>query len=318
MSAKAFHHDSTASEVIEGHDLTGYNVIVTGGNSGIGVETVRALAKAGATCFMTSRSVERAQSVLEDIVKTTGNSKVYIEQLELDSLDNVNSFVQRFLAKNIPLHILINNAGVMACPLTYTKDGIESQFGVNHIGHFALTTGLIPCLIAGVKESSRNSRVVNLSSTAHALHDVIFEDYNFKTTEYDPNVAYGQSKTANILFTIGLNNRYAKDGIYSNAVMPGVIFTNLQRHSEQYSKENLEKMAKLKSVEAGASTTVWAAVDKELDGKGGFYLENCNFSVEKDNAAEIMKTMTGYLSYAVNQENVEKLWVLSEKIIKKD
>ena len=121
MSAKAFHHDSTALEVIEGHDLTGYNVIVTGGNSGIGVETVRALAKAGATCFMTSRSVEKAQSVLEDIVKTTGNSKVYIEQLELDSLDNVNSFVQRFLAKNIPLHILINNAGVMACPLTYTK-----------------------------------------------------------------------------------------------------------------------------------------------------------------------------------------------------
>jgi len=232
----AFHHDSTALEVIEGHDLTGYNVIVTGSNSGIGVETSRAFAKAGANVFMTCRDINKAKSVAGDIIKSTGNSNVYLEQLELDSLESVHSFVARFLKKNIPLHILINNAGIMACPLSYTKDGIEMQFGTNHVGHFALTVGLISCLKKGAAISGRNSRIINISSTAHGYSDILFDDYNFKSTHYDPWVAYGQSKTANILFSVGLTQRFKKDGVIAYAVMPGVIGTNLQRHNPELTK----------------------------------------------------------------------------------
>ena len=241
MSANKFHHDSTALEVIEGHDLTGYNVIVTGSNSGIGVETARAMAGAGATVFMTVRDVEKARPVAEDIMKTTGNEKIHIENLELDSLESVNSFVSRFMEKDLPLHILINNAGVMACPLTYTRDGLEMQFGTNHIGHYALTTGLLPCLKSAATSSGRKSRVVNVSSTAHARSDFNFEDYNFKTREYDSWVSYGQSKTANILFSIGLTQRYGNEGVFSNAVMPGVIVTNLQRHNPELMKSKIIK-----------------------------------------------------------------------------
>lgn len=294
MSANKFHFDSTAMEVIEGHDLTGYNVIITGANSGIGVETTRALAKAGATCFMTARNTKKAQSVLEDIVQSTGNPNVHLEQLELDSLDNVNAFVQRFLARNVPLHILINNAGVMACPLTYTRDGFENQFGTNHVGHFALTVGLLPCLKRAHVESGRNSRVVNLSSLAHAISDFDFEDYNYKTGEYESFQAYGRSKTANVLFTVELNNRFSKDGVFSNAVMPGVIKTNLSRHLDQRPSDTMN--LRFKSIEAGASTTIWAAVSQEFESKGGLYLEDCQISVESDQAS-CMKAQLGYTVY---------------------
>ena len=243
--------ETTALEAVEGYDLNGYNVIITGGNSGIGVETVRALAKAGATVFLTSRNVENGQKVADEIKASTNNSNVFVEKLELDSLENVRAFVSRFLAKDLPLHILINNAGIMACPLSYTKsililyktlfssiwnliltiyrDGFESQIGTNHFGHFALTTGLLPALKRAFQETGRYTRLVNLSSCAHALSDVDLDDPNYKNREYNDWQAYGQSKTANVLFSVGLNNRYAKEGIFSNAVMPGVIMTNLFR-----------------------------------------------------------------------------------------
>lgn len=318
MSSK-FNIDSTALEVVEGHDLTGYNVLVTGANSGIGVETVRALAKVGATVFMTARNVEKAQSVLDELVNSTGNKNIHLEQLELDSLDNVNAFVERFLAKDLPLHILINNAGVMACPLTYTKDGLENQFGINHIGHFALTMGLLSSLKRAYNESGRYTRVVNLSSTAHVRSDVDFNDINFKNREYEPFVAYGQSKTCNMLFSIGLTDRYKTDGIYSNAVMPGVIITSLQRHIPAMTQESLtERYPKVKTIPQGASTTVWAAIAKELDGKGGLYLEDCIVGKEVESTEEIYKYMLGYKSYCMNPESVNKLWELSEKIIKRN
>ena len=167
----SFGAKSTASEVAEGHDLTGYNVIVTGGNSGIGLETVRVLAQVGATVYMTARNVEKAKLIQEDLVKSTGNKNIHIEQLELDSLDNVKSFVQRFLEKNISLHILINNAGVVMPKLTYSRDGTEITFATNHIGHFALTNGLLPALKAGAKD--RNVRVVNVSSCSHGMTDIL-------------------------------------------------------------------------------------------------------------------------------------------------
>jgi len=313
MSTKKFNFHSTALEVVEGHDLTGKNVIVTGSNSGIGVETVRALAKIGATVFMTARNTEKAQSVLDDIIKSTGNKNIHLEQLELDSLDNVNDFVKRFLARDIPLHLLINNAGVMACPLTYTRDGFEMQFGTNHVGHFALTTGLLPAL-----KAAKNSRVVNVSSTAHARADFDFNDYNYKNQEYDPWMSYGKSKTANVLFSIGLTDRYKNDGIYSNAVMPGVILTNLLRHNEEMKSGMSERFKNLKTIEGGASTSVWAAVSSDLEGKGGLYLEDCMIGKEVNDKTEIFKHMLGYMSYAMNPESVNKLWTLSEKLIKKE
>jgi len=314
MSTKKFDSKSTAQEVVEGHDLTGKNIIVTGANSGIGVETVRALAKVGATVFMSARNTEKAQSVLDDIVKSTGNKNIFLEQLELDSLDNVNDFVKRFLARDIPLHILINNAGIMACPLSYTRDGIEMQLGINHIGHFALTTGLLPAL-----KAAKNSRVVNLSSCAHSYSDFNFDDYNFKTRDYQPWVSYGQSKTANVLFSIGLTDRYKKDGIYSNAVMPGVILTNLLRHNEEMKSGVSDRFkAKMKTVEGGASTSVWAAVSPDLEGKGGLYLDDCSISIEGNDPAVINENLFGYMPFVMNPDSVDKLWDLSEKLIKKE
>lgn len=314
-----FGSKSTALEVVKGHDLTSYNVLVTGANQGIGLETVRALATAGATVYMTARNTEKAKEAVEELVKSTGNSKIHLEQLELDSLENVRAFVKRFLEKNVPLHILINNAGVMACPLLYTKDGYEYQFAVNHLGHFALTTGILPSLKAGAKD--RNVRVVNLSSCGHSFSDIL-EDWNFKTIKYEPFLSYGQSKTANALFAVGLNDRYSKDGIYSNSVMPGVIMTNLAKHMVENDPEEAKKMLDatgplMKTVPQGAATSVWAAVSKDLEGRGGLYCEHCSVSTnEKSDSNSVMSMMEGYLPHIYNKETPNKLWELSEKLTK--
>ena len=320
MSHK-FGEESTALEVVEGIDLTNLVVIVTGASSGIGVETVRAMAKAGATCIMCARDMPKAQLVAADIIQSTGNSKVEVENLELDSLESVRAFVQRFVDSKRALNILINNAGVMACPKSLTKDGFETQFGTNHLGHFVLTTGLLPALKQGAIESGRKSRVVNLSSSAHALSDVDFNDINFKNRDYEEFVSYGQSKTCNILFSVGITNRFAKDNIVSNAVMPGAIMTNLQRHmtKEEWIKrcwfdENGQLVFKVKSIEAGASTSVWAATAPELEGVGGLYLENCKISEQRSSMREIFQNMFGYLPYALDVDNANKLWTLSEKL----
>lgn len=229
-SGKKFNAKSTALEVIEGHDLRNKDFIVTGASSGIGIETARVLAKAGARVVITARDLKKGEEVAREIRESTGNSLVEVEELKLDSLESVNAFVKRYLDKKRPLHCLINNAGVMACPKSYTIDGFETQFGTNHMGHFALTIGLLPALKEAYKQTGRNSRVVNVSSLAHMYSDVIFEDINFKNREYDAFKSYGQSKTANILFSIALTEHYSKDGIFSNALMPGGIQTGLQKH----------------------------------------------------------------------------------------
>ncbi|CAF1122101.1 unnamed protein product, partial [Brachionus calyciflorus] len=176
MSDKKFHARSTAMEVIEGHDLTGYEIIITGTSTGIGVETARALAKVGARLVLAARDMTKLAQVADDLKQTTGNDKIEIEKLELDSLESVNELVKRYLAKDRPLNILINNAGIMACPLSYTKDGFELQLGTNHIGHFVLTLGLIPALKRAAELSGRKSRVISLSSIAHAMSDFNFDD----------------------------------------------------------------------------------------------------------------------------------------------
>jgi len=175
-----FNEETPALDIVKGVNLQGYNVIVTGASSGIGIETVRALAQAGASCIICARDLVKAKEIRENIVATTGNPNVHVEQLELDSLTSVNSFVQRFLANHDALHILVNNAGVMGCPKTLTRDGFEMQFGTNHVGHFALTLGLLPALKKAALSMKKAARVINLSSSAHAMANVDFDDVNFE------------------------------------------------------------------------------------------------------------------------------------------
>jgi len=322
MSEKKFSAKSTALEVVEGHDLTGYEVIVTGGASGIGVETVRALAKAKARVLIATRDMKKAEEVALALRKETGNKNIEFEHLDLASLKNVRAFVQRYLDTKRPLHILINNAGIMACPQWYTEDGFEMQFGTNHMGHFALTLGLLPALREGVRTlKGKCVRVVNVSSIAHYFSDIVYEDINYKSRAYVPWVSYGQSKTANILFSIALNKRFAKEGIYSNALMPGVIMTNLQRHMTHEEKlawnlidEHGNPNPNFKNAEQGAATTIWAAVSKEFEGKGGFYLEDCDYS-KLSTLEEMKTTWHGLLSYATDEKNAEKLWQVSEQLL---
>jgi NAD(P)-dependent dehydrogenase (short-subunit alcohol dehydrogenase family) len=207
-----FGFSSTALEVIEGHDLKNRDFIVTGASSGIGIETVRALAKAGARIVCAVRDVTKGEEVAKELRESTKNPNIEVEKLELDNLTSVREFVKLYLAKKRPLHCLINNAGIMACPLSYTVDGFESQFGTNHMGHFVLTIGLLPALQEGFKTTGKKSRVVNVSSLAHRFSDIVFDDINFKTRDYDKFKSYGQSKTANILFSVALTQLYSEKG----------------------------------------------------------------------------------------------------------
>ena len=216
-----FGFETKALEVVEGINLKGKEVIITGASDGIGVETARALAKAGARVVIAARNLQKAEPVAKDIRESTKNPNVEVEKLELSSLASVNEFVKRYLEKKRPLHILINNAGVWESVKSYTADGFETTFGTNHVGHFALTLGLIPALIEGFKQSGKKSRVVNVSSLGHAFSNIIYDDINFKTREFDSRLAYAQTKTANILFSVALNHFYSDKGIVSNALMPG-------------------------------------------------------------------------------------------------
>ena len=220
MSSK-FGFETNALEVVEGVDLSGKEIIITGGSSGIGIETTRALAKAGARITMGARNLEKAEAIAKEIRESTKNPNIEVEQLELGSLASVNEFVKRYLEKKRPLNILINNAGVLAASKSQTVDGFETDFGTNHVGHFALTLGLIPALIDGYKQSGKKSRVVSLSSMAHVISDIIYDDVNFTDREWNLFSAYGQSKTANMLFSVGLTHHYSDKGVISNSVMPG-------------------------------------------------------------------------------------------------
>jgi len=217
-----FSRESTAAEVIDGIDLSGKRAIVTGGASGIGVETARALASAGAEVVLAVRNLEAGARTAAEIVDSTGNSQIRVSPLDLADQKSVAAFVADW---DGPLHILVNNAGVMASPLARTAEGWEMQFATNHLGHFALATGLHRALAA-----AGGARVVAVSSAAHLRSPVVFEDIQFNHREYEPWTAYGQSKTANVLFAVEGAKRWADDGITVNALHPGGIRTNLQRH----------------------------------------------------------------------------------------
>jgi NAD(P)-dependent dehydrogenase (short-subunit alcohol dehydrogenase family) len=298
---------STAAEVVAGIDLAGRRVIVTGGASGIGVETARALAGAGAEVTLAVRDTGAGERAAEDIVATTGNKEVLVAPLDLADQSSVRSFAAGWEG---PLHILVNNAGVMAPPLTRTPEGWEVQFATNHLGHFALATRLHRALAA-----AGGARIVSVSSTGHLNSPVIFEGIHFCEREYDPWRAYGQSKTANVLFAVEATRRWAADGIVANALMPGAIRTNLQRY---ITDEQLRAMrARMggadpvwKTPEQGAATSVLVATSPLLDGVGGRYFEDCN-----EAGPHQPGTRTGVAGYAVDPEAATLLWQVSVQTI---
>jgi NAD(P)-dependent dehydrogenase (short-subunit alcohol dehydrogenase family) len=291
---------STAADVAEGIDLSGKRVIVTGSSSGIGVETARALARAGAEVTLAVRNTDAGARVAADIAATTGNRNLRVASLELSSLASVAAFVGGW---DGPLHVLVNNAGVMALPEQHTPEGWEMQFATNHLGHFALAVGLHAALAAGGA-----ARIVSVSSSAHQLSPVVFDDIHFAFRPYDPILAYGQSKTANVLFAVGASARWAGDGITANALTPGAIATNLQRHTGGM-KTPPERR---KTPEQGASTSVLLAASPLLEGIGGRYFLDCN---EAATVGRRTGDMGGVAPYALDSANAERLWEVSLRML---
>jgi len=304
-----------ARDVVAGHDLTGKVAIVTGGATGIGIETARALAEAGAEVVIAVRKPDLAEAAVADIAETAkgpAGGKVSWSMLDLSSFKSIQAFAERWGDR--PLNILINNAGVMACPLAYTEDGLEMQIGTNHFGHFLLSVLLAPNLIAGAKRFGRTSRLVSLSSIGHRRGPVNFDDPHYRHRPYDKWESYGQAKTANALFAVGFNKRFKDQGVTANAVMPGGIMTPLQRHlplEEQKALGWIDDDGKVrdgfKTPAQGASTSVWAAVGDELEGVGGLYLEDLAQAApwSKDNP------WAGVMPHALDPETAERLWALS-------
>jgi NAD(P)-dependent dehydrogenase (short-subunit alcohol dehydrogenase family) len=303
-----FTDQSTAAEVAAGIDLTGRRAIVTGAASGIGIETARALAGSGAAVTLAVRNVEAGKRVAEDIIASTGNDQIGVEALDLADRASVAAFVALW---DGPLHILVNNAGLMASPEMRTAEGWEMQFATNHLGHFALASGLHTALAA-----AGSARVVSVSSSGHLNSPVVFEDIQFRARAYDPWLAYGQSKTANILFAVEAANRWAGDGITVNALMPGAIRTNLQRHLDD---EELDRMlARVggstgvfwKTPEQGAATSVLLATSPLLDGIGGRYFEDCNEAGPNQPG-----TRRGVAGYALDPHAAGRLWRASVDLL---
>jgi NAD(P)-dependent dehydrogenase (short-subunit alcohol dehydrogenase family) len=306
-----FGFSSTAAEVIAGVDLSGKRAIVTGASSGIGVETARALAGAGAAVTLAVRNAEAGERVADEIRQSIGNGAVTVGALELSDLDSVRAFAAAWSG---PLDILVNNAGVMAIQeLTLSASGHEMQFATNHLGHFALAIGLHDALAA-----ADSARVVSVSSGGHLRSPVVFDDIDYAFRDYDPFGAYGQSKTANVLFAVEATRRWASDGIVANALMPGGIATPLQRHlPEHYAAQALDAFraagTDFKSVEQGAATSALLAASPLLEGVGGRYFEDCNETVRVDRRGK--PGQGGVAPYALDPANAERLWQLSLTLI---
>ncbi len=307
----SFGFGTTADEVIEGIDLSGKRALVTGASGGLGAETARVLAGAGAAVTLTARDVPKGEGVAAAIREATPGADVEVLELELQRPESVRRFAKDWLAKHAHLHLLINNAGIMACPEAHTDEGWEMQFASCHLGHFLLTALLVPALRAGAP-----SRIVNVSSGGHRFSPVLLDDPHFERTAYDKWVAYGQAKTANILHAVELDRRLAKQGVRAFAIHPGAIVTELGRHLQ---KEDIELMnsrvpgggLKFKPVEAGAATQVYAATAPELEGSGGLYLEDVHVAGMNTDDASI----GGYKPWAVDLDSAERLWALSEELL---
>jgi NAD(P)-dependent dehydrogenase (short-subunit alcohol dehydrogenase family) len=304
-----FTEHSTAEEVLADVDLSGRRAIVTGASSGIGTETARVLASRGAAVTLTARDLAAGEAAAVQIRHSTGNPAVDVQELELADLASVAGFVDRW---DGPLDILVNNAGVMAIPeRTLTPGGDELHFATNHLGHFALATGLADAL-----RTSGNARIVSVSSSASLRCPVLFDDLTFAFVAYDPFAAYGQSKTANTLFAVEADRRWARDGVRANALMPGGIATRLQRHIDPealvQARRDAGASTDLKTVAQGAATSVLAAASPLLHGIGGRYLEDCR---QADTIASRADSdgRHGVAPYALAPDNAKRLWDISER-----
>ncbi|MFF3468273.1 SDR family NAD(P)-dependent oxidoreductase [Streptomyces sp. NPDC001984] len=305
-ATSSFNATSTAAEVVDGIDLHGKQMIVTGGSSGLGIETARALATAGAAVVIAVRNPETGRSVADDINASLDSPRVTVTQLDLTDLSSVRRFATEW--GKTPAHALINNAGIMAAPLTRTASGWEAQFATNHLGHFALTNLLHDALAA-----ADGARIVSVSSSGHLYSPVVFDDINFIEREYDPWLAYGQSKTANVLFAVDATRRWADDGITANALHPGGIWTNLVRYLPEGVTERFrtDPTAVFKTPEQGAATSVFVATSPLLKSIGGRYFEDCNQALPYDGGPEHV----GVADYALDPEAAQRLWDVSAHAI---
>ena len=309
---------STAADVIKGIDLSGKVAIVTGGYSGIGLETARVLGRAGASVIVPTRDREKAIRALDGI-------DVEIDEMDLLEPALIDAFAERFIASGRPLHILVNSAGIAGAPLARDARGLEFHFATNHVGHFQLAMRLWPAL-----RKANGARVVAVSAWAHSRSPMMFEDINFEHREYIPWMAYGQSKTANILFALALDERGKADGVRAFSLHPGsIVATGLSKYVppevlravglvDEGGNPIIDPAKNQKTVEQGAATTVWCATSPQLNGIGGVYCHNCDIAplVTGELAANPFGSMAlGVMPHALDPDAADRLWKLSEQLI---
>jgi NAD(P)-dependent dehydrogenase (short-subunit alcohol dehydrogenase family) len=313
---------STTDEVLEGVSLRGKRILVTGVSAGIGVETARAFAAHGAQVVGAVRDLKKAEAATPQVRQDAASNGGGFELVELGlaNLQSVRACADRLLAKGEPFDVIVANAGVMATPFGHTADGFETQFGTNHLGHFVLVNRLAPLLRAG-------GRFISLSSGGHRISDVNLDDPNFEKTPYDPLVAYGRSKTANILFAVAFDRRHQRRGVRAAAVHPGVIKTELGRHMSPAQMQALIDRVgqqlnaegkgpfKWKTLEQGAATSVWAAVVAPAEEIGGRYCANCQIGYVVPDDGVITPAGEGFRAYAVDPDHAEALWKKSEELV---
>lgn len=305
---------SEPADVLEGVDLTGTHVVITGGYSGLGLETTRALVGVGASVTAPARRPEHARQVFAD----EGIERVDVAELDLADLTSVEAFANDQLDGGRPIDIMIDNAAVMACPEARVGDGWESQFGTNHLGHFALVNRLWPLIAAA--GADRGARVVSVSSAGHKLSPMRWDDLHFAEGSYDKWVAYGQAKTANSLFAVQLDRLGEPSGVRTFALHPGAIMTPLQRHLPQeemiamgWVDEDGNVNEMFKSTTQGATTTLWCATSSQLDGMGGVYCEDCDVADVSD-PNDPSARFSGVFEHAIDHEEAERLWGLSAEL----
>jgi NAD(P)-dependent dehydrogenase (short-subunit alcohol dehydrogenase family) len=320
--ANTFGATSTTDEVLSGINLRGKRILVTGASAGLGVETARSLAAHGAHVVGAARDLGKAAAATAQVCKDAAANGGSFELVELDlaSLKSVRASADKLVAKGEPFDIVIANAGVMATPFGHTADGFETQFGTNHLGHFVFVNRIAPLFRAG-------GRLINLSSSGHRYSNVDLDDPNFERTPYEPFVAYGRSKTANILFAVEFDQRHRARGIRASAVHPGAIPTELGRHLDSNRLQALvdqinQQLAaegkgpfQWKTIPQGAATSVWAGVVAPADQIGGQYCENCHVGKIVSDNATITAVSEGVRGYALDSKNAEALWKKSERLV---
>ena len=315
---KLFNETSTTDDVLNGVDLSGKRVLLTGVSAGLGVETARALVSHGAQVVGTARDLAKAEAATAEVRRGAANGGLELVELDLASLASVRACADALVAAGRPFDLVIANAGVMATPLGHTADGFETQFGTNHLGHFVLVNRIAGLMAPG-------ARLVMVASSGHRISDVDLDDPNFETTPYDPFVAYGRSKTATILFAVEFDRRHKARGVRATAIHPGGIQTELGRHigdaplEQMFAEINAALAAEgkppfqWKTVPQGAATSVWAGAVAAADDVGGRYCENCHVSEVTDQTVSLVSE--GVYPYALDAGRARALWAKSEAMV---